>query len=319
MHLSFALVKNLRSSASELVFSNFTLRNIQQGDSDVLRRAQELFPGGHVSYGDWIYERSYEGIADDQWERIPVDTEEILLLLRLYKVGDLVFIQPCTQKPDGRLTTQLPYRVMSYILPTRSFEMEAKECLLFDVFATDMRSQENWSSTWFQITRRFFLLGGSTEFNPRLTYFDRVVEYMISLEATLVTERDFVGSRLGERAASLLTALDMDGDDTKRILKKFYDIRSTVAHGADTTKFIDAALNNAEAFEKIVRMTIVEALRKIPADNACRETFLKELYEVPNSKRVEKIYTDFCGIKDQNEKNKCFVRLLKRIVESSSV
>jgi len=319
MYLSFALVKNLRSSASELVFSNFTLRTIQQGDSDVLRRAQKLFPGGHVSYGDWIYERRYDGIADDQLEKIPVDTEEILLLLRLYKVGDLVFLQPCIQKSDDHLLSQLPYRVMSYIPPTHRFEMGAEECPLFDEFAADIMSRENWSSTWFQITRRFFLLGGSTEFNPRLTYFDRVVDYMISLEATLVPEKDFVGSRLGGRVASLLTALDMNGDDTKKILRKFYNIRSTVAHGSDTTQFIEEAIENVDFFEKIVRMTIVEALKKAPADNACRETFLKELYEVPDSTRSEKIYADFCGIKDQNEKNKCFTRLSKRVVESSSV
>ncbi|MDO9069838.1 MAG: HEPN domain-containing protein [Deltaproteobacteria bacterium] len=319
MYLGFALVKNLRSSASELIFSDFTLRNIQQGDIDVLRRAQELFPGGHASYGDWIYERSYDTIADDQWERISVDTENILLLLRLYRVGDLVFLQPCTQEPGGRFLHQLPYRVMSYIPPTHRFEMGSDECSLFDEFAADIISLENWSSTWFQITRRFFLLGSSTEFNPRLTYFDRVVDYMISLEATLVPDRGFVGSRLSERAASLLTVLDMDRDDTKRILKKFYDIRSKVAHGADTIRLIDAALENADVFEKIVRMTIVEALRKTPADNACRKTFLKELYEVPDSKRTETIYKVFCDIKDQGEKNKCFAQLSKRIAEARSV
>ncbi|MFH0783056.1 MAG: hypothetical protein V2B20_14060 [Pseudomonadota bacterium] len=315
MHLSFALIKNLQSSVSELVFSNFILRNIQQEDTDLLRRAQELFPGGHASYGDWIYERSYYGISDDQRKSIPIDTEEILLLLRLYSIGDLVFLQLCIQKPDGRLQHQLPYRIMSHFPPTHIFEMESEECPLFDEFAVDLLSQKNWSSTWFQITRRFFLLGGSTEFNPRLLYFDRVVDYMISLEAALVPERDFVGSRLRVRTAALLTALDMDGVDTKQIMKIFYNIRSTVAHGADTTPLIDAALKNADAFEKIVRMTIVEALRKTPEDSAFRETFLKELYEVPASKRADEIYKGFCGIKDQNAKEQCFARLSKRVRE----
>ena len=101
MYLSFALVKNLRSSATELIFSNFSLRNIKHGNTLLLSRARELFPGDNVCYGDWIYERHYESFTDDQLSNIFFETEDILLSLRLYKVGDLVFLQLGLKKPDG--------------------------------------------------------------------------------------------------------------------------------------------------------------------------------------------------------------------------
>jgi hypothetical protein len=136
---------------------------------------------------------------------------------------------------------------------------------------------------------------------------------MISLESTLIPERDFVRRRLRERAASLLTPVNMDENDIKRVLKNFYDIRSTVAHGADTTPLVNIALENANAFEKIVRMVIVEALRKTPVGDSCREAFLKRLFDVCDQTRAEQVYNDFCVIKDQYEKNRCFDRISKRL------
>jgi hypothetical protein len=100
MDTAFVLVKNLTSDSSELIFSNFRLYEIQQyGDSDALKRAHELFSKGIPHYGDWVYERSYSNSTNHD-ERILYDIEDTLFLLRLFKVGDLVFIRPCIKKED---------------------------------------------------------------------------------------------------------------------------------------------------------------------------------------------------------------------------
>jgi hypothetical protein len=310
---SFVLVKNLRSNSEELHFAGFKLVKIGSSWDYDLKRAQHLFPKAWPLYKDWVYEKGYND-NDEREARIPFDVEDTLLLLRLFKPGDLVFLSPCIENAGGELLSQLPYRVMAYIHTTHMYNIQSEECPDFDTFANEIRSQKNWSSTCFQTARRFFLYGGGKEYNPKHNEVDRVVDYMTALETILVPERDgFIGRRLRERAVSLLRHHNIDRDDTKRLLRDFYDVRCAVVHGSDISPFKSGILTRNIDFETVVRKIIVEALKALPDSDNDRVAYLKQLFDVSDQNRTEKVYSDFCSIKSETEKRKCFDLISSRL------
>lgn len=309
----YVLVKKLKSTSEELNFANFKLWKIGSSYDNDLRKAQRLFPNAWPLYEDYVYERAYD---NNETEKIPFDIEDTLLLLRLFKTGDIFFVNPCIEAPDGKLSCQWPYPVMVSTHTTNKYIIEAKESTKFDSFASEILSLPNWSSGWFKITRRFFLYGGGKEYNPRHNLVDRIVDYMIVLEAILVPEKDFVGRRLRERAISLLKISKMDMDDTKRLLRDFYKVRSSVVHGSDISAFKDGVLKKIIDFEAVVRSAIISALRTLPRGDEGRKKFLKQLFDICDQTRAEYVFNEFCKIKNEDRKENCFKRISERIYKS---
>lgn len=311
MVVGLALVRNLKSSAEELHFANFRLVKIGSSQKYYLEQAQQLFKGIYPAYEDWVYERCYDD--GDAWNRMGFETEDTLLLLRLFKNGDLFFVHPRIKQKNGSIFSQFQYPAMVDVPSMNRYEIEPEECSDFDRFAAELLSQSNWSSTWFKIARRFFLYGGSKEFNPSHDEVDRIVDYMIALESTLVPEMDFVGSRVRERAVSLLRTVDGKLDDTKWLVREFYRVRSAVVHGSTIISFDENVLKRVLDFESIVRTVIVEALKRVPHDDAGRREFLAQLFEPNDEMRVQKVFGEFCAIKGERERRKCFDRISKRL------
>ena len=237
MFTAYALIKNLDSRSNVLQFNEFSLRKIQQGRRRELEAARELFPYSRVTFGDWVYEKSYQQappVAPHQHDigfgRIPSETEDLLLLLRLFKAGDLCFSSQAIRDHDGRVNPQYPYWAMADIVSTFPYTIEQAECAAFDAFAFEIPQYGSWQSTWFQTARRFFLSGGAKEFNLHWDLVDRIVDYATALEAVLSTEMDYLRRQLSMRGTRLL-GHDGPNEDT-RLIKRFYDLRSTIAHGS---------------------------------------------------------------------------------------
>lgn len=310
MFKSFVLVKKLKSESEELIFENFRLWKIGSSFDNDLQRAKHLFPTTWPLYEDYVYEREY--LDDDDQDKAPYDIEDALLMMRLFKTGDLFFVNPCIETSDDRLLSQMPYPVMVYTHTKNRYKFESDDCLAFNNFASEISSGSNWSSSWFKTARRFFLYGGGKEYNPRHDSVDRIVDYITVLETILVPEKDFIGRRLRERAAGLLEKLD-NVSDVRNLLKKFYAVRSTVVHGGDISPFKDGILNRNLDFENVVRKIILEALRVFPTGDD-RKVFLKQLSDICDQTRGEKVFSDFCAIKDDNEKNRCYEKISKRLI-----
>ena len=308
---SFVLVKKLRSTSEELNFADFRLWKIGSSYDNDLKKAQHLFPNAWPLYEDYVYEKTYDD--DNERERVPFDIEDTLLLLRLFKTGDLFFVNPCIKEANGKLFSQLQYPVMVYTHTNNRYKIESEECSTFDAFASEILSLPNWSYGWFKTARRFFLYGGGKEYNPRHDLVDRIVDYMTALETILVPEKDFVGKRLRERAVSLLKNHKIDIDDTKRLLTDFYSVRSAVVHGGDISSFKDNVLKRNMDFEAIVRKIIVQALRVLP-NSGYRERFLLQLFDICDKTRGEKVFNDFCSIKNEAQKVKCRDRISNRLL-----
>jgi hypothetical protein len=99
---------------------------------------------------------------------------------------------------------------------------------------------------------------------------------------------------------------------TKKILTRFYKIRSTLVHGSPVSGEDLAYLQNRELwreFEKLVRDLLRAALLKIPADDVARTAYLSKLYEPSDDERAEELERTFRAIKDQRVRKELLSKL----------
>lgn len=302
------LIRNLESDTSRLEFSNFSLEELDARRWDA---AREFFPNAYRD--EWLLRRDYITIppVEENWSgygAIPFDVEDMLMLLRLYRPGDLAFtgVHIATPKSSSR---QYPYRVISDLVSnysTRPFRFTQADCNAWERFEAPLRTSTQWGSPWFAVARRFFLYGGSKEFNPNFQNdVDRVIDYVTALEAVAVPESDFVSRRLRERSTRLLE-LQGDAERTaKKLLNDMYGTRSTLVHGSSLDERQMALLRDKDQwwlFEELVRNIIVSALRKVPADEVGRKAYLTGLYDLSDKERAEKLLQDFKSLKSEEVK-----------------
>jgi len=112
------LIRNLESNQTRLDFAGFLAEELKQGDVQKLRTAREFF--SEASYGEWTAQRDYPSIPPVQGDScgfgsIPSDVEDLLLLLRLYRPGNLAFVGLNIEK-DGKRHKQYPYRAISSLV-----------------------------------------------------------------------------------------------------------------------------------------------------------------------------------------------------------
>jgi hypothetical protein len=261
-------------SPLKLQFSEFSIELLDQGKRRRLEYARQFFKG--AMFDEFLIEREYEVIppapqAYSGFGALPSDAEDLLLLLRLFRPGDLAFVSLSVQEPGSQPSIQYPYRVISNLVPafsTRPFVLNQSDITAWEEFAASLRAAPSWKSRWFEVSRRYFLYGGSTEFNANFpTEVDRVMDYTTALESALVPEMDFVSRRLRERALKMLGLSGEVAEKAKKLLKEFYSIRSTLVHGSrlssDQLSLLQSRARWLE-FERLVRHLIVAALRNIP-------------------------------------------------------
>jgi len=284
VYSAYALVKFIHSNDSELRFRDFRLRQLSSvGD---IHDTMTLFPGVRIYGTEWLYERTYQdsevGRGAVGFGRIPGDLEDTLFLLRLFRPGDILFTRHSIRDPSGHLSTQFPQRIGADIATTSFYSFSQPECDSWDSFKSELIASQSWASQWFETARRFFLYGGAKEFNREWNEVDRVVDYMIALEATLVPEHGFgIGQRLRKRAISLLELRDDAARIVNRVLRDFYAVRSTLVHGSALGDKHRDTLEQMNQFEVLVRQILVAALRRIPPDEDSRKQCLAGWYEVP--------------------------------------
>ena len=311
MYTAFASVKNLKAPSETLQFERFQLWAISPSNREW---AMKVLCVDRLKLGDWVYEREYETLPlIEGWDppglgRIPFDTEDTLLLLRLFRVGDLSFSNQVIWQGDTAYQ-QMPYRALMSLRSSMSYQMTEPDCSSFDDFASNLTSLQSWNSQWARITKAFVLYGGAKEFNPHQNQVDRIIDYAVALEASLVPERDFVGRRLRERAAVII-----DDPSVKYSFKRLYNIRSTLVHGSPLSDNDQAWLiENRELLHEITRKTIVECLRKVPKCDDERKRFLAQLYDIADADRAEKLHNDFGEISDQRAKAGLVARMGRRL------
>jgi hypothetical protein len=301
------LVRNLKSAADAIDFGEFVLTKITTP-----HLLSETFAPQAVYGDDWQLAKAYPEFQSPD-DAVPVsvggilkNVEEILLLLRLFAVGDIAFVRIAVTQPDGSRLVQFPYRLVNdlnknSLLPT---ELNIQDGHSWLPFATGLRASQSWRSEWFSIAARFFLYGGAKEFNPAWNEIDRVVDYATALEATLVPEGTFSRSRCAERAARLCSSSFDEQNTIVSLLKKLYDIRSSIVHGNLLSfKHKDWLEQNRGEIERRVRQVLIVAVQQEPSDENGRKSFLRALFDVTDIKRGEYALQVFKEIETQEVRN----------------
>lgn len=301
MFKAFVLVRNLESGAEGLDFGEFKIDLVGLR----FKELREVFSSVDVNQDDWIFEKSYTqlplGPPGSPVGGIPNDIEDILFLLRLYKVGDISFIKQAIIPPSGNTLVQFPYRAMNDLnsySPLR-FEVEAEECQSWKAFADGIRESQSWSSDWFAAARRFFLCGGAKQFNPKWDDVDRILDYATALESTLVPEKDYNTRRISRRAAALIEPDDPGETEViVKFVRKFYEIRSRIVHGSrlgDQSR--EWLFENCDQVELRVRQVLVTAVQKLPPGEEDRQVALAGLYDPTDEDRGSIAFEKFREIK----------------------
>jgi len=301
MFKAFVLVRNLKEDVEVLDLGEFRISVVGLR----FKYLREVFSSVDVNHDDWVLEKSYAqlplGPPGSPVGGIPSDIEDILLLLRLYKAGDISFIKQAIVQPSGNVLVQFPYRAMndlnSYSL--LRFEIESGECQSWKAFADRIRESQSWSSDWFAAAKRFFLSGGAKPFNPKWDDVDRIVDYATALESTLVPEKDYNTRRVSRRAAALI-APDDPGEAAAivRFLRRFYDIRSRIVHGSalgDENR--EWLFESCSEVELRVRQILVAAVQGLPSGEDNRRVALAGLYDPTDEDRGTSAFERFREIK----------------------
>jgi len=288
---------------------------------------KQRLPGCKVSYGDYYIKRDYIETPQlyDQYGRwmIPYDSEDLMLLLRLFKPGNINFVEQVFHTPDGTWY-QRPYpQVFSELHSSPRYTLRMEECASFDTFFANTPTWPGWKSAWFKVSRRYFLWGSSKEFNiarerSENWELERILDFYTALEAALVPEDDgFVARRLRERAAKLL---QLSTDAAKTLKKRFtelYRVRSSVAHGGirehseeEKNRKKNMLSNLMPAFEQDVRDLLKAALQYCPCDENNRLQWLKKsLYDISDQDKADRLEQNFKAIQDINIRNRLLVKL----------
>jgi len=113
MFKAIVVVRNFESAAERLDFTQFTISRVGLQFRDL----REVVSSVDVNQDDWILEKLYNvpppGPPGSAVGGIPNDLEDILLLFRLYKIGDIAFIKQAIIQPSGSRVVQFPYRAMN--------------------------------------------------------------------------------------------------------------------------------------------------------------------------------------------------------------
>ena len=301
MYKALVLVRNLESRAQSLDFGEFTIHRVGVRFEEL----REIFKPSDVSRSDWIFERSYvqlpPGPLGTPFDGILEDIEDMLLLLRLYKRGDISFSKLTITLPSGDTRVQSPYRAMNDLNSYSSlrFNFDLEECDPWKTFAKGIQKSQSWNSGWFSVARRFFLSGGAKPFDPEDDDVDRIVDYATALEATLVPEKDYNTSRISHRAAALTSRDDPErGLTIAKLIKRFYGIRSQIVHGSGLSEKNRQWLSaNCEEIELHVRQVLVAAVRNLPPAEGDRRHTLAKLYDPTDEDRKNFTLQKFAEIK----------------------
>jgi hypothetical protein len=304
MFKALILVRNFESSSETLDFGEFTVERI----GFRFTKLREDLSSADVNQDDWILEKLYStlppGAPGSPVGGIPTDIEDLLLLLRLFRPGDVSFTKQAIIPPSGNVIVQFPYRAMndlnSYSLSR--FRIEPEECKAWKAFADRLRQSQSWKSNWFTTARRFFLSGGAKEFNPKWDDVDRIADYATALEATLVPEKDYNTRRISHRAGTLL-AQDGVGEIAAigSFVKRLYDIRSRIVHGStidDKTR--DWLSDNWDQIDIRMRQILVAAVTQLPPDDEGRRKALSGLYDLTDKDRGDFVLEKFKEIKSSD-------------------
>src|SRR6266851_2739208 len=191
------LITNFASNIETLSFQNFSIQKVTFRNWE---QVKQRFPGYQLFHNDTQHyiQRDYSTILPHPADQvglgsIPFDSEDLMLLLRLFKSGDICFLGQVVHTPEGPRNQYRYPQVFSGFPYSSLYTLKAEESASFDAFCADALTWPGWQSVWFKVSRRCFLWGSSKEFNvtrERIEDWEleRTLDFCTALEAAIVPD-----------------------------------------------------------------------------------------------------------------------------------
>ncbi len=224
---AYYVILNFKTVEKKLDFGDFQIISVKQGSE--AKGWREKISCKVVPHHILIQEfPNYVMQQDDLsgFDRIYDSIRDLLLLFRLFKPGDIFFIDSLIEdKESGGRWIDL-YNIGR---PSASrYSFQAEEIDRFNDFRKNIASSIGFRNKFFQFALEYFMAGVDKVFFYRIQGLGRIVDYVVALESLFLIDNKthFLRRTIAERVSKF-----MKDEDAKRLVKKMYDERSNIVHG----------------------------------------------------------------------------------------
>lgn len=278
-------VNNFKTEDKELDFGDFKLISVGQGPqaAEWKRRLGckvvprniliKEFPNYRVRDDDIS---GFDGIRDS--------IQDLLLVFRLFKVGDIMFGDFLIEDIEGNDSWY-----NKYSLAKRSFfkyDFGQDEIESFNNFRDNITNKDGYRNKFYKFSLNHFMSGVDKRFSYKIENLERIVDYVVALESLFLIDNKpyFLRHTIAERIPRLLK-----DNSVGKIVKYMYDERSDILHGNNIdlpknkrSKKIEKIKDNMWASEELMR----NIFKKLFDFNFSKKEdivkFMEQLYDVPS-------------------------------------
>ena len=277
-------ISNFETRAKELNFDDFKIISIEQG-SEAKEWIQILGGKGIPSnilikeFPNYIMKKE----DDSGFDEIYRSMDELLLVFRLYKVGDIMFDHFLIKNIDNKEEYSNLYDFATSSV--YKYKFEKNEIAKFNDFRKNITEKRGYNNRFYKLPLEYFISGGNKRFSYRIENLERIIDYIIALEALFLIDgnRYFLRRTISKRISNFLKI-----DNIDKIIKYMYDERSRIVHG----NYIILSENKKEEkikklkchmplFEELLREIFIKIFDYTFSSREKLIKFMKELYDIP--------------------------------------
>jgi len=280
-YIAYYVILNFVTSEKELNFGDFKIISIKQGPEATKWRNEigcKVVPKNILIKEFPNYNVAAKGDLTG-YDRITSSTRNLLLLFRLYKLGDIFFYDSKIKEKGSKNGSITLYDVGR---PSSSrYFFDEEEIEKFNNFRTKLENNLGYKNIFFDFTLNHFMSGVNNPvfYNPR--GLNRIVDYIMALESLFLIDnkRYFLRKTFAKRIAKFL-----NDNSLEKLCRFMYDERSKIVHGSYIGSKADnweRIKSNVKQFEKVIRQVLIKLSKYNFATKNEIIIFMQKLYNPP--------------------------------------
>jgi len=278
------LVYNLKTQNKDLDFRDFKIISVKQGPESAKWKRKlgcKVVPENILIKEFPNYKMQDDDVSG--FARIIDSIKDLLLVFRLFRVGDILFSDLLIKDMERKESFYDPY---SSARPSFfKYDLGQDDIENFNNFRDKITNKVGYGNKFYEFSLNHFVSGINKSFFYRIENLERIVDYVVALESLFLIDNKlyFLRRTMAERISRLLK-----DDSVKKIVKYMYDERSNIVHGNS----IDLAKNkwlkkrekikaHMQGFEELMRKVFVRLFDHNFSEKEEMVKFMAQLYDVP--------------------------------------
>lgn len=278
------VVDNFQSNSKKLIFDDFFIEAIKPGSEGKTWRTKL-----HTkNVPEYILVKEYLNYYNDVddisgYDNIMNDIMNLLLVFRLFKIGDIFFNEMMIENIDSEKIVFSQFQMDNFSSQKYIFDKEFINRFIIFKNTTKEKLKSNNKYLYYPLGQ--FLKGCNKTFLYKKEATSRIVDYVVALESLFLVDDHhwFLRRTLSKRVEYFL-----EEDDISGIIKFMYDERSRIVHGSyidlnksAEEKMINKIKKNMIPFECIMRKTLLKMLNINFNSKDEIKKYMQSLYTIP--------------------------------------